>query len=67
MRLGRIGMKKWLLIIAMMSFLADSDVLTQDTLDSERLNIKSKTGEAKGYLKKDNLQDRIIIYDKHGN
>lgn len=60
-------MKKWLLIMFMMSFLSDGDVLTRDFLDPGRTNIKSKTGETKGWLKKDTLQpDRINIYDKNG-
>ncbi|MFH1930455.1 MAG: hypothetical protein ABIN18_02550 [Pseudomonadota bacterium] len=61
-------MKKWLLIIAMISFLVDGDILTKDTLDPGRTNIKSKTGENKGWLKKDTLEpDRVNIYDKNGN
>jgi hypothetical protein len=61
-------MKKWLLIILLMSFLADGDVLTKDTLDPDRTNIKSKTGEIKGWLKKDTLDPgRVNIYDKNGN
>jgi hypothetical protein len=61
-------MKKWLLIILLMSLLSDGDILTKDYLDSGRTNIKSKTGETKGWLKKDTLdKDRINIYDKNGN
>ena len=37
-------MKKWLLVIAMVGFLADGDVLKKDSLDQERTNIKTKTG-----------------------
>jgi hypothetical protein len=61
-------MKKWLLIILLMSLLSDTDVLTKDTLDPGRTNIKSKTGETKGWLKQDTLdKDRINIYDRNGN
>ena len=61
-------MKKWLLIILLMSFMVDGDVLTKDTLDPDRTNIKSKTGETKGWLKKDTLDpDRVNIYDKNGS
>ena len=61
-------MKRWLLIIAMVGFLADGDVLKKDTLDPERTNIKEKTGEIKGYLKRDTLdRNRINVYDQYGN
>jgi hypothetical protein len=61
-------MKKWLLIILLMSFLSEGDVLTKDTLDPGRTNIKIKTGESKGWLKRDTLDpDRVNIYDKNGN
>ena len=60
-------MKKWILIIFVMSFLADGDVLTKDYIDTGRTNIKSKNGATKGWLKKDYLDpDRINIYDKNG-
>ncbi len=60
-------MKKWLLIIFAMSFLADGDVLKKDYLDTGRTNIKSRSGETKGWLKRDYLdRDRINIYDKNG-
>ena len=60
-------MKKWILIIFVMSFLADDDVLTKDYIDTGRTNIKSKNGATKGWLKKDYLDpDRINIYDKNG-
>ena len=61
-------MKKWFLIILLMSLLSDADVLTRDTLDPRRTNIKSKTGETKGWLQQDTLdKGRINIYDKNGN
>jgi hypothetical protein len=61
-------MKEWLLIILLMSLLSDADVLTKDTLDPGRTNIKSKTGETKGWLKEDTIdKDRINIYDKNGD
>jgi hypothetical protein len=61
-------MKDWLLIILLMSLLSDADVLTKDTLDPGRINIKSKTGETKGWLKEDTIdKDRINIYDKNGD
>jgi len=61
-------MKNCLLIILLIGFLTDGDMLTKDTLDSGRTNIKSKTGDLKGWLKKDTLQpDRINVYDKYGN
>ena len=61
-------MKKWLLIIMLISLLSDGDVLTKDTLDPGRNNIESKTGERKGWLKQDTLdKDRINIYDKNGD
>ena len=60
-------MKKWILIIFVMSFLEDGDVLTKDYIDTGRINIKSKNGATKGWLKKDYLDpDRINIYDKNG-
>jgi len=59
-------MKKWVLLAAMMWVLADGDVLIKDTLDAGRTNIESKTGELKGWLKKDTLQDWVNIYDKNG-
>ena len=60
-------MKKWLLIIFVMSFLADGDFLTKDYIDTGRTNIKSRSGETKGWLKKDFLDPgRINIYDKNG-
>ena len=61
-------MKNCLLIILLMSFLTDGDMLTKDTLDPGRTNIKSKSGDLKGWLKKDTLQpDKINVYDKYGN
>jgi hypothetical protein len=61
-------MKEWLLIILLMSLLSEADVLTKDTLDPGRTNIKSKTGETKGRLKQDTLdKDRINIYDTNGD
>ena len=60
-------MKKWILIIFVMSFLSDGDVLTKDYIDKGRTNIRSKTGETKGWLRKDFLDpNRINIYDKNG-
>ena len=61
-------MKKWILIIFVMSFLADGDVLTKDYIDTGRTNIRSWSGETKGWLKKDFLdRDRINrrIYTNH--
>ena len=61
-------MKKWLLIIFTMSFLADGDFLTKDYLDKGRTNIRGRNGETKGWLKRDYLdRDRINIYDKNGS
>ena len=61
-------MKKWVLIIFVMSFLSDGDILTKDYIDKGRTNIKSKNGETKGWLKKYTLQpDMINIYDKNGS
>ena len=61
-------MSKWLLIILMMMFMSDGDLLTRDTLDPDRTNIKGKAGEIKGWLKKDTLDPyRINIYDKFGH
>ena len=60
-------MKKWILIILAMSFLADGDFLTKDYIDKGRTNIKSRSGETKGWLKRDYWdRDRINIYDKNG-
>ena len=54
-------MNKWLLVMFMMVFMSDGDLLTRDTLDPDRTNIK-------GWLKKDTLAPyRINIYDKSGN
>ena len=61
-------MKKWFMVLLLMTFLSGGDLLTKDTLDTNRTNIKSKTGELKGWLKKDTLQPyRINVYDKYGN
>ena len=61
-------MNKWLLVMLMMMFMSDGDLLTRDTLDPGRTNIKGRTGELKGWLKKDTLDPyRINIYDKSGN
>ena len=61
-------MKKWLLVMLMMTFMADGDLLTRDALDPGRTNIKGRAGEIKGWLKKDTLDPyRINIYDKYGN
>ena len=64
-------MKKILLSIVLLSglmFLSDGDYLKKDTLDPARINIKSSTGESRGYLKRDLLlfPNRFIIYDKRG-
>ena len=43
-------------------------ILEEDTLTKGRINIKSRTGEIKGYMQRDTLQpQRINVYDKHGN
>jgi len=56
------------ILISGLTLLSDGDTLTRDTLDPDRINIKSETGELKGYMKKDVLmEDRINIYDKNGN
>ena len=61
-------MKKCLLMIMLMWFLTDGDMLAKDTFDPSRTNIRSKTCDLKGWLKKDTLQsDRINLYDKYGN
>ncbi|MBW1929883.1 MAG: hypothetical protein JRJ13_12110 [Deltaproteobacteria bacterium] len=50
------------------TFLSDGDALKKGMLDLDRVNIKSKTGELKGYMKKAALiEDRVNIYDKNGN
>ena len=60
-------MIRWVFFIFFMSFLSDGDILTKEYLDKGRTNIKSNTGETKGWLKKDFLdRDRINIYDKNG-
>ena len=60
-------MNKWFLVMLMM-FMSDGDLLTRDTLDPGRTNIKVKAGEMKGWLKKDTLDPyRINIYDKSGH
>ena len=41
-------MNKWLLIILLMTFMSDGDLLTRDTLDPARTNIKGRAGEIKG-------------------
>ena len=61
-------MKKWFLTVLLITFLSDGDLLTKDTLDPGRTNIKSKAGDLKGWLKKDTLQPyRTNVYDKYGN
>ena len=56
------------ILISALTLLSDGDTLTRDTLDPDRINIKSETGELKGYMKKDALmEDRINIYDENGN
>ena len=63
-------MKQILFTIVFLSglVLSNGDYLQKDTLDNNRVNIKSKTGEPVGYLKRDLLlfPDRYIIYDKEG-
>ena len=53
-------MKKWVLLAKKMWVLAHEDVLTKDTLDAGRTNIESKTGELKGWLKKDTFGRSIF-------
>ena len=52
--------------LGMMLF--DGAVLQKDVIFKGRINIKSKTGELKGWMKKDLLlPNRINAYDKYGN
>ena len=54
------------LFLGMMLF--DGAVLQKDCIFKGRINIKSKTGELKGWMRKDLLlPNRINIYDKYGN
>ena len=63
-------MKQILFTVVLLSglILSNGDYLQKDTLDTNRVNIKSKTGESQGYLKRDLLlfPDRWIIYDRKG-
>ena len=48
--------------------LFDGAVLQKDCIFKGRINIKSKTGELKGWMSKDLLlPNRINVYDKYGN
>ncbi len=54
------------LFLGMMLF--DGAALQKDSIFEGRINIKSKTGELKGWMKKDLfLPNRISVYDKYGN
>jgi len=54
------------LFLGMMMF--DGAVLQKDCIFKGRINIKTKTGELKGWMSKDLLlPNRINVYDKHGN
>ncbi len=48
--------------------LFDGAVLQRDSIFEGRINIRSKTGELKGWMKKDLfLPNRVNVYDKYGN
>jgi hypothetical protein len=48
--------------------LFDGALFQEDSIIQGRMNIKSKTGELKGWLKKDLLQpNRVNVYDRYGN
>ena len=48
--------------------LFDDTVLQKDCIFKGTINIKSKTGELKGWMKKDLLlPNRINVYDRYGN
>lgn len=48
--------------------LFDSAVMQKDCIFKGRINIKSKTGELKGWMNKDLLlPNRINVYDRYGN
>ena len=52
-------------LLSGLMFLSDGDSLKMDVLDPERVNIRSETGEFKGYMKRDLLtEDRINIYKR---
>jgi len=52
--------------LGMMLF--DGAVLQRDSIFKGRTNIRSKTGELKGWMKKDLfLPNRVNVYDKYGN
>lgn len=60
-------MRKWLIVMAMMSFLANGDVLTRDVTFEGRTNVRNKTGILKGWLQRDTLSpNRINVYDSKG-
>jgi len=43
-------------------------VLEKECIFEGRINIRSKTGQLRGWMKKDLfLPNRINVYDKHGN
>jgi len=52
--------------LGMMLF--DGAVLQKDCIFKGRINIKSRAGELKGWMKKDLLlPNRVNVYDKYGN
>jgi len=50
------------------TMLFDGAVLQKDCIFKDRINIKSKTGELKRWMKEDLLlPNRVNVYDKYGN
>lgn len=62
-------MKSVVLVMAFfLMMLFDGALLEKDRLDKARINIKTKSGALKGWMKKDTLQpNRVNVYDKYGN
>ena len=52
----------------LMMMLFDGAVLQKNCIFKGRINIRSKTGELKGWMKKDLLlPNRVNVYDRYGN
>ena len=50
------------------TMLFDGAVLQKDIIFEGRINIRSKTGELKAWMKKDLfLPNRVNVYDRYGN
>jgi len=55
-------------VVFLVMMLFDGAVLQKDCIFEGRINIRSRTDELKGWMKKDLfLPNRINVYDKHGN